>query len=43
MYKNKYSNNLMDIKALVKENIELKEERLYIFEAKCRKRTGTHI
>jgi cell division septum initiation protein DivIVA len=26
MYKNKYSNNLMDIKAIVKENIELKEE-----------------
>jgi cell division septum initiation protein DivIVA len=26
MYKNKYSNNLMDIKALVKENNELKEE-----------------
>ena len=26
MYKNKYSNNLMDITALVKENSELKEE-----------------
>ena len=39
MYKNKYSNNLMDIKALVKENIEL----MYIFEAKCRESNGTHI